>query len=51
MDKEGRFWCLEANSLPGMTAMSLLPQAARVAGIDFPTLLERICQAALRGRR
>jgi D-alanine-D-alanine ligase len=51
MDEQGGFWCLEANSLPGMTAVSLLPQAARVAGIDFPTLLERICQAALRGRR
>jgi hypothetical protein len=34
-----------------MTAVSLLPQAARVAGIDFPTVLERICRAALRERR
>lgn len=51
LDKQGGFWCLEANSLPGMTAVSLLPQAARVAGIDFPSLLERICRAALRGRR
>jgi D-alanine-D-alanine ligase len=42
MDAEGRFWCLEANSLPGMTSASLLPQAARVAGIDFPKLCERI---------
>jgi D-alanine-D-alanine ligase len=51
MDKQGSFWCLEANSLPGMTAVSLLPQAARVAGIDFPTLLERICRAPPHGRR
>jgi D-alanine-D-alanine ligase len=51
MDKQGGFWCLEANSLPGMTAVSLLPQAARVAGIDFPTLLERICRAPPHGRR
>ena len=46
----GGFWCLEANSLPGMTATSLLPQAAKVAGISFPELLERICKAAVRPR-
>ena len=51
MDPNGQFWCLEANSLPGMTAASLLPQAARAAGIDFPGLVERICRAALDGRR
>ena len=34
-DGNGNFWCLEANSLPGMTATSLLPQAARAAGMDF----------------
>jgi D-alanine-D-alanine ligase len=50
-DPEGRFWCLEANSLPGMTATSLLPQAARAAGIEFPVLLERICRGAVRSRR
>jgi D-alanine-D-alanine ligase len=49
-DAAGEFWCLEANSLPGLTATSLLPQAARAAGIDFPTLLERICQGAIRPR-
>jgi D-alanine-D-alanine ligase len=49
-DNEGGFWCLEANSLPGMTATSLLPQAAKVAGIDFPDLLDRICKGALRAR-
>ena len=49
-DDSARIWCLEANSLPGMTAASLLPQAARAAGIDFPELLERICRAALRPR-
>jgi D-alanine-D-alanine ligase len=47
-DGEGEFWCLEANSLPGMTATSLLPQAAIVAGISFPQLLERICKGAIR---
>lgn len=47
-DANARFWCLEANSLPGMTATSLLPQAAKVAGISFPKLLERICKGAIR---
>jgi D-alanine-D-alanine ligase len=47
-DAKGGFWCLEANSLPGMTATSLLPQAARVAGIEFPELLEKICRGAIR---
>jgi D-alanine-D-alanine ligase len=50
MDPDGRFWCLEANSLPGMTSNSLLPQAARVKGISFPELCERICRAARRDR-
>jgi D-alanine-D-alanine ligase len=49
-DASGGFWCLEANSLPGMTATSLLPQAAKVAGISFPELLERICHGAIRRR-
>jgi D-alanine-D-alanine ligase len=44
------YWCLEANSLPGMTATSLLPQAAKAAGIDFPALLESICRGALKSR-
>jgi D-alanine-D-alanine ligase len=47
-DAAGDFWCLEVNSLPGLTATSLLPQAARAAGIDFATLLARICQGAAR---
>ncbi|HEX5206639.1 MAG TPA: D-alanine--D-alanine ligase [Steroidobacteraceae bacterium] len=50
MDAQGGIWCLEANSLPGMTAASLLPQAAKAAGIGFPELVERICKAALRQR-
>jgi D-alanine-D-alanine ligase len=49
-DENGGIWCLEANSLPGMTSTSLLPQAARAAGIDFPTLLETICKGAIRRR-
>ena len=50
-DAAGDFWCLEANALPGMTATSLLPQAAKAAGIDFSELLERICRGAIKARR
>jgi D-alanine-D-alanine ligase len=46
----GDLFCLEVNTLPGMTATSLLPQAARAVGIEFPELCERICQAARVGR-
>jgi D-alanine-D-alanine ligase len=49
-DNRDGFWCLEANSLPGMTATSLLPQAAKAAGIDFPELLDQICRGALKRR-
>ncbi len=49
-DAAGLVWCLEANSLPGMTATSLLPQAAKAAGIEFPELLQRICRGALKTR-
>jgi D-alanine-D-alanine ligase len=38
---------LEVNTLPGMTATSLLPQSARAVGVEFPDLCERICLAAL----
>jgi len=43
----GEMVCLEVNTLPGMTATSLLPQSARAAGIDFPGLCETICRLAL----
>jgi D-alanine-D-alanine ligase len=43
---EGELFCLEVNTLPGMTATSLMPQAARAAGIAFPELCERICRAS-----
>lgn len=47
MDKEGRMFCLEVNTLPGMTSHSLVPKAAKAAGIDFPALVARICRLAL----
>ena len=47
MAPDGMFYCLEANTLPGMTALSLIPQAAAAAGISFPELCERIVRLAL----
>lgn len=44
-------YCLEVNTIPGMTPTSLVPKAAMAAGIDFETLVERITRlAATRGR-
>ncbi len=45
--KEGRPYILEINALPGLTPMSLLPDEARVAGIGFDALIERLIQFAL----
>jgi D-alanine-D-alanine ligase len=42
----GELFCLEVNTLPGMTATSLLPQSAAAVGIDFAELCERICRSA-----
>jgi D-alanine-D-alanine ligase len=50
MTGEGEFSCLEANTLPGMTALSLFPQAARAAGMSFEDLCERIAVEARRHR-
>lgn len=47
MSTEGEFYFLEANTLPGMTQTSLVPKAAKAAGIDFPELLNLIAQIAL----
>ena len=47
MTERGEFFCLEANTLPGMTPLSLLPQAAAAKGMDFGALCERIVQLAM----
>ena len=47
---DGDIFCLEANSLPGMTRTSLYPQAAQAAGIPFPELCERIAGLARNNR-
>ena len=40
-------YCLEANTLPGMTATSLLPQEAKVLGIEYGVLCEQVIAQAL----
>lgn len=52
LSDEGEPYCLEVNTLPGMTALSLVPMAAEKAGISFDELVERICMMALeRGKK
>ena len=51
VDAQGTPWCLEANALPGMTANSLLPKAARAAGMSFSELCDRIASLASARRR
>ena len=47
---DGTCYCLEANTLPGMTQTSLVPQAAAAAGLSFPELCDRIVRLALANR-
>jgi D-alanine-D-alanine ligase len=51
VDEDGEAWCLEANTLPGMTANSLLPKAARAAGLGFPELCSQLVELARRRAR
>lgn len=41
------FYCLEANTLPGMTPLSLLPQEAKAVGIDYDALCDKLVRLAL----
>ena len=50
LSPDGDMFCLEANNLPGMTATSLFPQAARAAGLDYAEMCERICRLARNNR-
>ena len=51
LDAEGRAWCLEVNTLPGMTPASLIPKAAAEAGISYGELCERIVRLSLEARK
>lgn len=47
LDREGQPWVLETNTIPGMTSTSLLPDAAKAAGISFPELCTQLVELAL----
>lgn len=48
MDKDGNMYCLEANTLPGMTPTSLIPQEAKALGMDYPELCEKLIEVSLK---
>ena len=50
LDREGRAWCLEVNTLPGMTPNSLIPKAAALAGMSYAELCEQIVLLSLAAR-
>jgi D-alanine-D-alanine ligase len=49
-DEQGRFWLLEVNTAPGMTDHSLVPMAARAAGLDFQQLVLAILAESVKTR-
>lgn len=49
-DAQGQFWLLEVNTVPGMTDHSLVPMAARAAGLDFTALVLTILAGTLQAR-
>ena len=46
LDKKGRFYFLEINTIPGMTSNSLVPQSAHAAGISYSELLDILVNLA-----
>ena len=51
LDPENKPWCLEINTLPGMTETSLLPMGAAANGLSFPQLIDRILKLSLKKYR
>jgi len=47
LDPAGQPWCLEINTLPGMTETSLLPMGAKAFGLSFPQLIDEIFKQSL----
>ena len=47
-EEKGDFYCLEANTLPGMTPTSLLPQMAAAVGLGYTELCEKLCELAMK---
>lgn len=50
-EKEKKLYFLEINTIPGMTATSLAPQAAKAAGMEFPQFLDNLVEMALDARK
>lgn len=48
LDENNHMYCLEANTLPGMTATSLLPQEAAAVGMNFNELCEKLIEISMR---
>lgn len=48
LDKDNKMYCLEANTLPGMTPTSLLPQEAAVVGVNFNELCEKLLEISMK---
>jgi D-alanine-D-alanine ligase len=48
LTSSGQYYCLEVNTLPGMTNLSLAPMAAKVAGVSFDQLITKIIESALK---
>jgi D-alanine-D-alanine ligase len=50
LDETGSLFCLEVNTIPGMTEQSLVPKAAREAGLSYEKLVEALLEDAVRQR-
>lgn len=50
LDEDGNLYCLEMNTLPGMTAASLLPKEAQAMGIAYSDLCQLIIEESMKGR-
>lgn len=48
LNENDEIYCLEANTLPGMTPTSLIPQEAQAIGMDFETLCEKIIEISMK---
>ena len=51
LDDEGKAWCLEINTLPGMTPTSLVPQEAAQVGLSYADLCEKIVRDSIEARK
>lgn len=51
LDSDGNAWCLEVNTLPGMSGNSLIPKAALAAGMDYPHLCQKILDLSMELRK